>query len=134
MFVDWNLVADDVVVIDTVHERAVQRVSAKPSVGHIVVDPPEEILANKLTAVVRRMEERDLVDIFALERAGFRVEDALPSALAKDGGCTPATLAWLLSQVDMPDGLQLPGGVSPSELRTFIADLIKRLRRAALPM
>ena len=81
-------------------------------------------------------DARELLHRFveAARRAGFRVEDALPSALAKDGGCTPATLAWLLSQVDMPDGLQLPGGVSPSELRTFIADLIKRLRRAALPM
>jgi hypothetical protein len=124
---------DEVVVIDTVHDRSLQRVSAKPSIGHILVDPPEEILANKLTAIVGRMEERDLVDVFALERAGYRVEDALPSALAKDGGCTPATLAWLLSQVEIPEGLRLPGDVSPAELRTFIADLTTRLRRAALP-
>lgn len=114
-----------------VHERVVQRVPHKPHVGTVIVDPPEEILANKLTAVVGRMEERDLVDI--LERAGYHVEDALPSALAKDGGCTPATLAWLLSELRIPDGVELPASVSPPVLRAFVEDLVKRLLRAAYP-
>lgn len=124
---------DETVVVDAVHDRAAQRIAQKPRVGAIIVDPPEEILANKLTAVVGRMEERDLVDILFLERAGYRVEDALASALEKDGGCTPATLSWLLSQVEIPDGITLPAGVRPSELRAFIDDLVTRLRRAALP-
>jgi len=124
---------DDAVVVDTVLERAAQRIAAKPRVGVVIVDPPEEILANKLTAVVGRMEERDLVDILFLEKAGYRVEAALPSALAKDGGCTPATLAWLLSEVRIPDGIALPAGVNPSELRAFIDELVVRLRRAAHP-
>lgn len=97
------------------------------------IDPPEEILANKLTAVVGRMEERDLVDLLFLEKAGYRVEDALPSALSKDGGCTPATLAWLLSEARIPDGVELPGGVQAEQLRAFTADLVRRLRKAALP-
>ena len=125
--------AGDTVVVDAVHERTVQRVSEKPREGAIIIDPPEEILANKLTAVVGRMEERDLVDILFLERAGHRVEDALSSALSKDGGCTPATLAWLLSEVKVPDGVTLPGGVQPADLRAFVDDLVVRLRRAALP-
>jgi len=124
---------ESTVVVDAVHERVAQRVPEKPHVGAVVVDPPEEILANKLTAVVGRMEERDLVDILFLERAGYRVEDALPAALAKDGGCTPATLAWLLSEVRIPDGIDLPGGVRPEELRAFVDGLVVRLRRAALP-
>ena len=73
------------------------------------------------------------MDVLALERSGLRVEDALAPALAKDGGCTPATLAWLLSEIEIPDGIELPGGGSPTELRAFVADLIVRLRRAALP-
>jgi hypothetical protein len=68
-----------------------------------------------------------------LEREGYAVEPLLPAALAKDGGCTPAQLAWLLSQVDIPDGVALPAGVEPSELRRFVDDLVRRLRRAALP-
>jgi len=105
----------------------------KLHVGNMVVDPPEEILANKLTAVCGRMEERDLIDLLFLERAGHRIESALAAALAKDGGCTPATLAWLLSQVEIPDDTRLPASVSPAKLRAFVDDLVRRLRRAALP-
>lgn len=124
---------DDTLVVDLVHERVAQLRPDKPVVDGVRVDPPDEILANKLTAVVGRSEERDLVDIMMLERRGLRVEDALPAALAKDGGCTPATLAWLLSQLDIPDAARLPGGVPPAELRAYVAELVTRLRRAALP-
>ena len=40
--------------------------------GKIRVDPPDEILVNKLTTLVGRAEERDLVDVYFLERAGFQ--------------------------------------------------------------
>jgi aryl-alcohol dehydrogenase-like predicted oxidoreductase len=99
----------------------------------IAVDPPEEILANKLTTILSRAEERDLVDLLWLERKGLRIEGALEAALAKDGGCTPAALAWILSEVTVPDGATLPGGVTPGELRDFVADVIVRLRRASFP-
>ena len=124
---------DGAVIVDAVYERVAQRVPDKPRFGRIIVDPPEEIVANKLTAVVGRMEERDLVDLLFLERSGYRVEDALASALAKDGGCTPATLAWLLSEVRVPDGIELPAGIAPATLRAFVEDLVTRLRRAAHP-
>jgi hypothetical protein len=97
------------------------------------VDPADEILANKLTAIVGRAEERDLIDVMLLERAGYPVEAALPAALAKDGGCTPATLAWLLSEVKIPDGIELPAGVPPAELRVYLAELIRRLLVLAAP-
>jgi aryl-alcohol dehydrogenase-like predicted oxidoreductase len=99
----------------------------------IEVDPIEEILANKLTALLSRAEERDLVDLLCLERRGYRVEDALSSALAKDGGCTAAALAWVLSEIAISDGISLPGAVTPAELRQFVTSLIVRLRRAAFP-
>jgi hypothetical protein len=60
---------DEVVIVDAVHERVVQATPTKPCIGTVIVDPPAEILANKLTTVVARMEERDLVDILFLERA-----------------------------------------------------------------
>jgi hypothetical protein len=97
------------------------------------VEPADAILANKLTTLVGRAEERDLIDVLFLERAGLRIEDALAAALAKDGGCTPATLAWILSELTIPDGAKLPAGVEPAALRAFVEDLIKRLRFAALP-
>ena len=76
---------------------------------------------------------RDYVDVYALERAGFTVESALPLAARKDGGLTPATLAWVLSQVQIGDDARIPGGVTPEELRRFIADLIARLTHIAFP-
>jgi predicted nucleotidyltransferase component of viral defense system len=123
----------DVVVVDLVHDRVAQLVPQKPEIDGVRVDPIDEILANKLTALVGRQEERDLVDVYFLEQAGYRVEDALAAALAKDGGCTPATLAWLLSQLDVPDGLALPPPLTADGLRGYLAALVKRLRRAALP-
>jgi len=124
---------EDGLVIDLVKDVSSQLHSEKLERDHIVVDPADEILANKLTAIVGRAEKRDLIDVMLLERAGYPVEAALPPALAKDGGCTPATLAWLLSEVKIPDGIELPAGVPPAELRTYLADLIRRLLVLAAP-
>ena len=95
---------------------------------------------SKLTAL-----QREILDAFFdrergfflrgsfLERAGYAVEAGLPAALAKDGGCTPATLAWLLSEVVVPDGANLPGGVAPDALRTYVSELVTRLLVLAAP-
>jgi hypothetical protein len=123
----------EALVVDLVWERVPPAYPDKPEHAGIRVDPIGEILINKLTTVVSRAEERDLVDLMFLEKAGYRIEPALPAALAKDGGCTPAALAWVLSQIRIPDGAQLPGGVNAQQLRSFVDDLGKRLRRAAAP-
>lgn len=125
--------ADDGVVVDLVHERARQLVGDKRIIEGIIIDPAEEILANKLTALVGRMEERDLVDVYFLELSGLRVEDHLEGALAKDAGATPATLAWLLSEITIPDQAELPAGISPAVLREYVTGLVVRLRKLAFP-
>jgi hypothetical protein len=124
---------DEGLVVDLVKDVSAQLHPDKLDCDHIVVDSADEILANKLTAIVGRAEKRDLIDVMLLERAGYSIEAALPAALAKDGGCTPATLAWLLSEVKVPDGIELPAGVAPAELRTYLADLIRRLLVLATP-
>ena len=121
------------VVVDLVLERVAQTAGEKRLVGIIAVDPIEEILANKLTTILSRAEERDLVDLLFIERQGLRIEDGLAAALQKDGGCTPAALAWVLSEVTVPDAAVLPGGIAPTELRRFVDALVVRLRRAAFP-
>ncbi|HSR99991.1 MAG TPA: nucleotidyl transferase AbiEii/AbiGii toxin family protein, partial [Kofleriaceae bacterium] len=123
----------DALVIDLVKDAGSQLHPDKLERDGVVMDPADEILANKLTALVGRAEERDLVDVMFLERAGYSVEAMLPAALAKDGGCTPATLAWLLSEIEIPDGIVLPAGVSPAELRAYVSDLISRLLTIAAP-
>jgi hypothetical protein len=124
---------DEGLVVDLVKDPGPQLHPSKLERDNILIDPADEILANKLTALVGRAEERDLVDVMFLERAGYTVEAALPVALTKDGGCTPATLAWLLSEVAIPDGVALSAGVSAHELRTYLVDLIKRLLVLAAP-
>jgi hypothetical protein len=125
--------ADEGLVVDLVFDRAPQGSSEKLSYGAIRVDPPEEILANKLCALLSRAELRDLVDVLALERAGFRLEDALPLAARKDAGLTPAQLAWVLSEVRVGDDAVVPGDATVPELRQYLADLCRRLARAAFP-
>lgn len=124
---------DEAVVVDLVRERVVQIAPEKPLLNGIRVDPPEEILANKICALLSRSEIRDLVDVRALELAGYRVEDAMPAAMMKDGGVTPAQLGWVLSQIKLGDEMKSPGGVSVAELRRYLSDLIDRLSRSAFP-
>lgn len=123
----------DSVIVDLVHERAPQGGEAKRQFGCVWVDPPGEILANKLCTLLSRAEPRDLVDVLALERAGFRTEEALPLAGRKDAGLTPGQLGWVLSQITIGNDAVIPGGASPEELRRFLSDLISRLARLAFP-
>ncbi len=74
----------DAVLVDLVWERVAPIQAQKVTIRGIRLDPIEEILINKLTAVLSRAEERDLVDLLKLEEAGHRVESALPGALQKD--------------------------------------------------
>jgi predicted nucleotidyltransferase component of viral defense system len=123
----------ETVLVDLVRERVPQIVSEKPIILGIRVDPPEEILANKLCALLSRSEIRDLVDVRALEMAGYPMEDALPAAHTKDTGLTPAQLGWVLSQIKLGDDLLPPGGVSKQALQEYLADLVARLARLAFP-
>lgn len=124
---------DEAIVIDLVRERVAQIAPDKPIFNGVRVDLPEEILANKLCALLSRSEVRDLVDVRALEMAGYRIEDALPAAASKDTGLTPAQLSWVLSQIELGDDLTPPGGVSVEELRQYLANVIARLTRLAHP-
>ena len=123
----------EAIIIDLAREYVTQVVADKPWVNGIRVDAPQEILANKLCALLSRSEIRDLVDVRALELAGYRMEDALTAATAKDSGLTPAQLAWVLSQIELGDDLIPPGGGSVADLRRYLAELIVRLTHKAFP-
>jgi hypothetical protein len=120
---------DDSVIVDLVIEHAEQVQPEKPAHGSVRVDPAEEILANKLCALLGRAEIRDLVDVRALEGPGLPLVDALAAAERKDGGLTPAQLAWVLSQITIGDDADIPGGVDAAELRHYLSDLVDRLAR-----
>jgi hypothetical protein len=120
--------------VDLVYDTA-ERVGPPPiESGGLRLDPLRELLINKACAILGRSELRDLVDLFFLDRAGFRVVDALTDARRKHAGLTPAQLAWAIGQVPLdrlPDGLIVP--VSIEELRTFRAQLVEALERLSCP-
>lgn len=120
-------------VVDLVLERVAQTGGPKREFGAIRVDPPREILANKLAALAGRAEIRDLVDVYSLEESGLSVEDALAAVLAKDAGATPATIAWVLSEIVLPDAAELPGDIPPPVLQEYRDRLVRRLRTAGAP-
>ena len=121
------------VVVDLVVEHAQQVHPEKPAHGIVRVDPAEEIFANKLCTLLGRSEIRDLVDARALEGLGLSLTDALTAGQRKDGGLTPAQLAWVLSQISIGGDAALPGGVAPRQLRDYLRGLIDRLIRLAHP-
>lgn len=123
----------EAVVVDLVREKSHQWVSEKPVLQGIRVDPPQEILANKLCALLSRGEIRDLVDVRELENTGYSFAEALAEASKKDAGLTPAQLGWVLSQVTIGDDASPPGGVSVPELREYLRNLVSRLARLAYP-
>lgn len=124
--------SSDALVVDLVRDVGPQ-LHPKTEIDGIVVDPVEEIFSNKLTTLVSRQEIRDLVDVLELERLGLRVEAFLTEASAKDGGCTPANLAWLLSQWELPAQLKIPVGYDLEQLRRYKDELAERMAIAAHP-
>jgi hypothetical protein len=69
----------------------------------------------------------------ALESLGLSLTEALAAGQRKDGGLTPAQLAWVLSRITIGDEAPLPGGVAPADLRDYLRGLVDRLARLALP-
>jgi hypothetical protein len=118
------------VQVDFVRDRAPQLFPKVVRDG-VRTDSVEEIVANKLCALTGRSEIRDLVDLMFLERAGYRAESFIEPAAQKDGGATPATIAWVLSNLRIPD--ELPGDASREEVADFAHDLERRMRDAARP-
>jgi len=124
---------DESLVVDIARDLAPQIEPEKSVIDGIRVDGLREILANKLCTLLSRGELRDLVDVKALEEAGFSVEDNLGLAMKKDTGLTPGQLAWVLSQIEIGEDANPPGDVSAVEIREYLQDLVERLSETAFP-
>jgi predicted nucleotidyltransferase component of viral defense system len=121
------------VVIDLIREYVYQIDREKNKINGIRIDSPQEILANKLCALLSRSEIRDLVDIYELEKAGFQVEDAVSAASLKDTGLTSAQLGWILSQIKFGDDAIIPSEIKVEEWRKYLDNLIERLTTVSFP-
>lgn len=124
---------DESIVVDLVREYVFQVEKEKQVINGIRIDAPDEILANKLCALLSRSELRDLVDVRQLELAGIDIEAALKNAAKKDTGFSPGQLAWILNQIEFGAELVPPGNVSGTELRDYRDGLVSRLSKVAFP-
>jgi hypothetical protein len=112
--------------VDTCHSSSLS--SSLSSIQHHRVDSLDDIVANKLCALLGRSETKDLVDLFCISGLGVPVLDYLPHAATKDAGMDPSTLAWVLS--GMPIDLSTLDMLKPirvEELTAFRDTLVQQL-------
>lgn len=133
-------VADDLraIVVDLVADRAPsleEPVSVSAGGVSFRLDSPHEILVNKLSALLGRMELRDLIDVQALLESGGDLRRALADAPRKDGGFSPLTLAWVLRSFEA-GALAREAGWPPEKAEALVAfrdQLVERLVAEAAP-
>lgn len=119
-------------VVDLVIDRVPDVDEPSEQRDGVRVHSLREIAANKVCALIGRGEVRDLIDLRAILARGIDLRSALADAERKDGGVSPATLAWILDQVVIGADAKLPG-VTGRELDLFRHDLVKQLRTIARP-
>lgn len=123
------------ILVDCVNERVPQLYPDKRTFGKVRVDVPEEMIANKLCALLGRAEYKDLVDLYFFQKNGFDLFKSMDDAAKKDGGLTGATLAYVLDQIDlsrMPEALKKAAPLH--ELENFRISLRDRLLKESFPI
>src|SRR5690606_2565449 len=105
---------EELTLVDLVVDRAPQ-VSEKLVFGRVRVDAPREIAANKLCALLDRVEPRDLFDLRLLLESGLALEDVLADAQRKHAGADPATIAWVLSGSPVAPTAPIPAGATAED-------------------
>ncbi|MCA9671813.1 MAG: nucleotidyl transferase AbiEii/AbiGii toxin family protein [Myxococcales bacterium] len=127
---------DEDTIVDIAHDPVPQSVpiESKPLRDGIRVDALDDIIANKLGALLGRGETKDLVDLYFASRQGIDVLQYMPAAAERDGGLEPATLAFVLDSVSVDtSALLMVAVIDPSDLDRFRRELIERLQRMAWP-
>lgn len=92
-----------------------------PVLGRL--DSPENILANKLTALLDRQEPKDLADVWGFcRKLGLPLQAALTGAQSKAAGLFPADLARVLLSATEADW-RLVRWIDAPPAGEFVADL-----------
>jgi hypothetical protein len=98
----------------------------------VVIDSFADLRANKLTCLLSRIEPRDLVDVYFLEKAGHRPEADMELALQKDGGMDPGILAHLVASFPVAPLPQMLVELSSDELVRYRDALSERFRQQSV--
>jgi len=95
------------------------------------IDSPENILANKLSALIGREEPRDVADVWGLcTKLGLSIEAAIEGAQSKATGIYPLDLARRLCTTTQEDWAQVLWIDAP-DLDQYLAE-VKRLGEALI--
>lgn len=95
-----------------------------PDLGRI--DSKENILANKLTAIVDRTMPKDMVDLYFLLRDGLDLKKALMNAESKAAGIAPLLIARIFAEFDydlVDTEIKWTNPVSGAEIRQFMNEI-----------
>lgn len=90
-----------------------------------LLDSPENILANKVTALIDRDEPRDIADVWGLcTRMGLSLQTAITDAMSKAAGQHPADVARRLCQVTLQDWQDVMW-VDPPDPTQYLTEVIQ---------
>jgi hypothetical protein len=121
-------------IVDVVCDLNPQVDAVKNRYGAICVDTLHEILLNKICTLVSRCEIKDLLDLYFLDRRGFRAEEHLHEAQRKDGGLDAAMISHILAQVQVAELPEyLAEAVSLDDLRAYVERLRVKLAELSFP-
>lgn len=88
-----------------------------------MLDSPENILANKVTAALNRQEPKDLADIWGFCcKMGLSLTTAITDAHSKAAGVFPADLARVLCSVTKSDW-EAVRWIEPPDVEAYLRDL-----------
>jgi len=106
----------------------------KESFGSVRVDTVREILTNKITTLISRCEVKDLIDLYFLEKQGFRIEEHMNAAKLKDGGLDPGIISKILRRIRIDEApVYLIKPLDLEALRAYVEQLRLRMAEMALP-
>ena len=106
-------------------------VTAHPTLG--LLDSAENILANKISAVIDRREPKDLADIWGFcIKMNLSLESVMTGAQSKAAGIFPADLARILNSASKQDW-ELVRWIDPPDSNRFCQDLQKIAEELLLP-
>jgi len=125
-----NEVALKIELINDIPAR-VGVVAEHPVLGRL--DTAENILANKITALMSREEPKDLADVWGFcYQKDLPIKAAITGAQSKAAGIFPADLARVLCSVQEADW-QAVRWIKAPDLETFISDLNRLGEKLLLP-
>lgn len=100
-----------------------------------LIDSKENILTNKLTAVIDRAMPKDIVDIYFLLKDGINLKQALTDVHSKVAGVPPLYVAKILGEFDyslLESEIKWINPVPEEEIKKFLTDIALKIVKGEL--